>query len=96
MISNQSKPIVDLYCKVTSNFYQTIITDDLTKIGGNMLYELKQDDEIVRAYSIDGKITCVKTMEDGEEKRFRINSPDDLFTIGWTEEKVNDSGLYIN
>ena len=37
MISNQPKPIVDLYCKVTSNFYQTIITDDLTKIRGQML-----------------------------------------------------------
>ena len=72
------------------------ITDDLTKMRGKILYELKQDVEIERAYSLDCKITCVKKMPDGQEKRFRINSPDDLFTIGWSEEKVKDLGLYIN
>ena len=61
-----------------------------------MLYELKQDVEIERAYSLDGKITCVKKMADSEEKRFRINSPDDLFTTGWSEEKVKGLGIYIN
>ena len=72
------------------------ITDDLTKMRGKILYELKQDVEIKRAYSLDFKITCAKKMPDGQEKLFRINSPDDLFTIGWSEEKVRDPGLYIN
>ena len=63
------------------------ITYDLTKMPGKILYELKQDVEIERAYSLDCKITCVKKMPD---------SPDDLFTIGWSEEKVKDLGLYIN
>ena len=70
--------------------------DDLTKMRGKILYELKQDVKIERAYSLDCKITCVKKMPDGQEKRFRINSPDDLFTIGWSEQKVKDLGLYIN
>ena len=75
---------------------RVFITDDLTKMRGRLLWELKQDGDIERAYSIDGKITCVKKMAGGEEKRFRVNSPDDLFTIGWSEEKVKELGLYIN
>ena len=57
---------------------RVFITDDLTKMRGRLLWELKQDGDIERAYSIDGKITCVKKMAGGEEKRFRVNSPDDL------------------
>lgn len=60
-----------------------------------LLYELKQDDEIDRAYSLDCKLFCVKKMPNNEEKRFKIDSPDDLFTIGWTEEKVNGLGFCL-
>ena len=67
------------------------MTDDITKMRGKILYELKQDVEIERAYCLD----C-KKMPDAQEKNFRINSPDDLFTIGWSKEKVKDQGFYIN
>ena len=36
---------------------RVFIADDLTKMRGKLLYELKQDGDIERAYSIDGKIT---------------------------------------
>ena len=74
---------------------RVFVTDDLTKMRAKLLYELKQDDEIDRAYSLDCKLFCVKKMPNNEEKRFKIDSPDDLFTIGWTEEKVKGLGFYL-
>ena len=69
------------------------ITDDLTRLRGKMLYEMKQDADVERAYSLDCKLISVKKMRDGQEKRFRVNSPDDLFEIGWSE-KVKGLGFY--
>ena len=69
------------------------MTDDVTKMRAKLLYELKQDDEM--AYSLDCKLFCVKKMPNKEEKCFKIVSPDDLFIIGWAEEKLKGLGFYL-
>ena len=70
------------------------VTDDLTKTKARMLYELRQAADIERVYSLDCKLFCVQKMHNGEEKRCKIESPDDLFSLGWSEERVRE--FYLN
>ena len=67
------------------------ITEDLTKFRVKLVRELRLDDAIKKVWTVDGKVTCLMT--DGTRKV--IDTPDDLFNIGWSEKKMRESGLFI-
>ena len=62
--------------------------DDLTQ-----LREIKHDTGVNKVWTIDGRIVCT-LFEDGREVKRFVDSPVDLFNLGWSEEKVGGLGLY--
>ena len=56
---------------------------------------LKGEKEIKSVWTIDGRINCTFD-RDGHEVRKVIESPDDLFKLGWTEAKIAGLGLYAD
>ena len=69
------------------------INDDLTPLRSRMLRTLQNDDEVKRVWTIDGNFNCV-VVENNAEVRKRLETPDDLFKLGWSREKMMDSGLF--
>ena len=58
-----------------------------------LVYELKRDESVTRVGTMNGKIMCIQE-ENGKEMKKVIDSPDDLFKVGWTGEKVAGLGFY--
>ena len=69
------------------------VNDDLTQLRGRLVREMKRDIGVNKVWTIDGRIFCTQ-YEDGREVKRFIDSPDDLFKLGWSEEKVVGLGLY--
>ena len=74
---------------VTSVF----VNDDLTTMQSKLVYELKRDESVTRVWTMNGKSMCIQE-ENGKEMKKVADSPDDLFKVGWTEEKVAGLGFY--
>ena len=76
-----------------SEFRGVYINDDLTALRSRLVYELKRDAGVQKVWTIDGRIFCVQ-VENGHEVRKIVESPEDLFGVGWSEERVAMLGLY--
>ena len=76
-----------------SGYRQVFLNDDLTTLRSRLVYELKRDESIKSVWTFDGRIMCVRE-EGGKDVKSVINSPDDLFKVGWSEEKVAGLGVY--
>ena len=72
-----------------------MIGEHLSPGRAKLLQAVKQDDHTEKVWTIDGKIHCTQRNHPG--KKFTINSQDDLFkNLGWDEEKLRKSGLFVN
>ena len=80
--------------KKKPEFRDVFINDDLTKLRGKIMYQLKSDENIIKQWSVDGKIFCVMK-EGNREIKKTIDSPEDLSKLGWTDEKVKELGVYF-
>ena len=69
------------------------MNDDLNTLRSKLVYELKRDKTIKRVWTIDGRIMCIQE-ENGRDMKKVIDSPDDLFKVGWMEEKLAGLGVY--
>lgn len=74
------------------------IQEDLTQLRGKMLWMVKQDEGTEAAWARDGKVHCLlkepcRHLDGTTSKKVILDSPEDLFAIGWDEEKVK--GLYV-
>ena len=68
------------------------IAEDLTSLRAKMLRKVKEDrDSIEKVWTIDGRIFCLLN---GGTKVI-IDTPDDLLKIGWSEERLRSSGLFL-
>ena len=76
-----------------SGYRSVFVKDDLTTLRSKLVYELKRDKTIKRVWTIDGRIMCIQE-EIGRDMKKVIDSPDDLFKVGWTTEKVAGLGVY--
>ena len=78
------------------------INDDLTLLRGKLLREVKKDPNVERAYTLDGRVHCIMKQkpsnagQGGREKRITLDNPDDLFKLGWTEEQMRDTKLFLD
>ena len=66
-----------------TEFQGVYINDDLTALRSMLDYELKRDGAVKKVWSIDGRIFCVQE-ENGQEVRKVVESPEDLFGVGWS------------
>ena len=74
-------------------YRHTYVNDDLIPLRRRMLLTLKNDDEVKRVWMIDGIFHCI-VVENNAEVKKRLETPDDLFKQGWSQEKMLDSGLF--
>ena len=70
------------------------INDDLTPQRAKMARILCHDPSTQSVWSIDGRIFCT-VLENGSEVKKIVDSPDDLFKLGWSEEKVKNLNIYF-
>ena len=68
-----------------SGYRNVFLNDELTTLRSKLVYELKRDETIKSVWTIDGRIMCVQE-EGGKDVKIMIESPDDLFKVGWSEE----------
>ena len=71
------------------------VNDDLTTQRSKLVRILKGEKEIKSVWTIEGRINCTFD-RDGHEVRKVIESPDDLFKLGWTEAKIAGLGPYAD
>ena len=71
------------------------VNEDLTPFRSKLVRELRKDETIKSVWTIDGKIFCTQD-ERGKEYKRVITSPDDLFKVGWPEEKVYALGFFYD
>ena len=72
---------------------EVYIQEDLTHLRSKMLWAVKKNEGTEAAWVRDGKIHCIlkgqRQLADGTaSKKMVIDTPDDLFNIGWDEEKM--------
>ena len=79
--------------RTIDQYRNTFVNDDLTPLRSKMLRALKHDEEVKRVWTIDGSFHCI-VMEGNVEVKKRLDSPDDLFKLGWSEQKMENSGLF--
>ena len=82
-------PVLQLYMTCNSE----LVYDDIAAMRSKLVYELKRDESVTSVWTIDGKILCIQE-ESGREMKKVIDSPDDLFKDGWTNEKVAGLSFY--
>ena len=63
------------------------LDDDLTPFCAKLARTLRNDSTIGNMWTIDGRIFCM-IIVNGYEMRKVVESPEDLFHLGWSEEKV--------
>ena len=80
----------------TSESHKDVMIGEHSSPGrAKLLQAVKQDDHTEKVWTIDGKIHCTQRNHPG--KKFTVSSQDDLFKIlGWDEEKLRKSGLFVN
>ncbi|KAF0293454.1 hypothetical protein FJT64_008742 [Amphibalanus amphitrite] len=61
------------------------IDEDLTPLRAKMFFALRKDPDVSAVWTIDGRIHCKMN---GKDEKIIIDSPVDLFTIGWSDDKV--------
>ena len=64
------------------------INDDLTPLRAKVARILRNNPSTQSVWSIDGRIFCTM-LENGSEVKKIVDSPDDLFRFGWSEEVKN-------
>ena len=77
------------------NYDNVYINDDLTTLRNKLVMELKKDDNIKQVWTIEGRIFCIQ-MDQGREVKRVLDSPEDLFKVGWSEQRVAEMGVYGN
>ena len=71
------------------------INDDLTTLRNKFVMELKKDDNIKQVWTIEGRIFCIQ-MDQGREVKRVVDSPEDLFKVGWSEQRVAEMGVSLS
>lgn len=77
----------DLHTK--AEYKHLFIFEDLTALRFKLLNMVRNHDDVKTAFTRDGKIHAY--MKNGEKKT--VDSPDDLFKIGFTNINYNELGL---
>ena len=75
------------------NYENVYINDDLTTLRNKLVMEMKKDDNIKQVWTIEGRIFCIQ-MDQGREVKRVVDSPEDLFKVGWSEQRVAEMGVY--
>ena len=65
---------------------EIFLEEDLTRMRAAMFFELRRDEAVHSAWTYDGTIYC-KTSPT-QMKGTAVDTPDDLFKLGWSEDRM--------
>ena len=81
--------------KDDDNYKDVILTEHLAPARAKLLHAVKNDEGTERVWTLDCKIHC--TLKSDPQKKYVLTSPEDLFKqLGWEEEKLKRSGLFVD
>ena len=71
------------------------VQEDLTKARSKLVFKLKRASDVKRVWTVNGWIVCLIDINGHEAKKV-VETPNDLFHLGWSEESVMSLGLYVD
>ena len=74
--------------------HHVYVNDDLTRMRGKVVQEMRKDPSILKVWTIDGKIHYIMKSSNGKDVK-TIDSLDNLHELGWKENKVKELGIYL-
>ena len=78
-----------------TEFKDVMLSEHLAPSRAKLLQVIKRDDDTEKVWTMDCKIYC--TLKKEPQKKYVLTSPEDLFRqLGWGEEKLQRSGLFVN
>ena len=87
-LHNQQKKIEFMKAKKHLARGKTI-EEDLTRLRSKLHYTVRKNENTIKHWTIDGKIfAMVKPQDGGDATKVCFESPDDLYALGWNEERV--------
>ena len=78
---------IELMKKKKNIRHGVYVEEDLTKLRGNMAYEVRKNSNTSKTWTINGKIYALVN-EGGTEVKKVFETPDDLYKLGWNEAKL--------
>lgn len=79
--------------KDNNKFKSVYVNEDVTFLRRSILYHVKQSGN-GNVWFQNGKVFCATGNKEAGGKLHVLESPDDLFKLGWTEEQVNNCKFY--
>lgn len=80
------------HLKKEVGYRNVYISEDLTSIRAKMFKMIRQNEKVKSAHTRDGKIICM--LKDGDRERIvTIDTPDDLFKLGYNQVDLDKLGL---
>ena len=76
----------------TARWKKVYLEEDLTPLRARLARKLRKDR--MHVWTRDGKI-FTKPKEGGMETIRALDTPDDFLKVGWSEDRVRESGLYL-
>ena len=78
--------------KEVPKWNKVYLEEDLTPLRARLVRELRSDGRQV--WTREGRI-FTKPREGGKETIQTLDTPDDFLKVGWSEERVRETGLYL-
>ena len=81
--------------KSKEQYKNVYINDDLTSLRNKIVKGMRDDDNIKKVWTIDGRIFCVMNKE-GVDTKISLDSISDTDKLGWSNDKLKDLHLYVS
>lgn len=80
-----------------TDFRHVMLGEHLSPGRAKLLKAVKDDDGTAKTWTIDGRIYCTLNKDGTDGRKYVLSTPDDLFRkLGWGEEKLKNSGLFVD
>ena len=75
------------------DYPNVFIVEHLTPLRSKIAYKLRNDENIEKCWTIDGKIKVVKAGASREDRPITIDSLADLKKLGWDQNDIDELAL---
>ena len=65
------------------------IEEDLTRLRSRMHYEIRKSEKTIKTWTVNGVIFAIVKGPNNSESKEQFSSPEDLYKLGWNQEKLD-------
>ena len=73
-----------------ASYPEAFMVEHLTPLRGKAAYLIRNDTNIAKSWSIDGRLKIFKQGYTETDKPININSLQDLTQLGWSQDRIDD------